>query len=120
MQKHVETKVVTGDEAYNEAMLKEPPSPWTHGQIMIYLFSLVAFCNSTTNGYDGSLINNLLQNPWFIDKYNGSNSGIWAGIVSSMYQIGNIAAIPVLGPVCDSFGRRAGMASGAALIIIGK
>lgn len=86
---------------------------------MIYLFSLVAFFNSTTNGYDGSLINNLLQNPWFIDKYNGSNSGIWAGIVSSMYQIGNIVAIPFLGPVCDSFGRRAGMASGAALIIVG-
>lgn len=111
--------MVTGDEAFNEAMLKEPPSPWTRGQIMIYLFSLVAFFNSTTNGYDGSLINNLLQNPWFIDKYNGSNSGIWAGIVSSMYQIGNIVAIPFLGPVCDSFGRRAGMASGAALIIVG-
>ncbi|KAK2594316.1 hypothetical protein QQS21_007961 [Conoideocrella luteorostrata] len=118
-EKHVETKVVTGDEAYNEAMLKEPPSPWTRGQIMIYLFSLVAFFNSTTNGYDGSLINNLLQNPWFIAKYNGSNSGIWAGIVSSMYQIGNIVAIPFLGPVCDYFGRRAGMASGALIIIIG-
>jgi MFS family permease len=116
----MDTRVVTGDEAFNEAMLKEPPSPWTRGQIMIYLFSLVAFFNSTTNGYDGSLINNLLQNPWFIDKYNGSNSGIWAGIVSSMYQIGNIVAIPFLGPICDNLGRRTGMATGAAIIIVGK
>ncbi|TWU76327.1 hypothetical protein ED733_005940 [Metarhizium rileyi] len=86
---------------------------------MIYLFSLIAFFNSTVNGYDGSLINNLLQNPWFIAKYNGSNSGIWAGIVSSMYQIGSIVALPFLGPVCDSYGRRAGMACGAAPISIG-
>lgn len=119
VQKHVETRVVTGDEAFNEALLKEPPTPWSRGQLMIYLFSLVAFFNSTVNGYDGSLINNLLQNPSFIAKYNGSNSGIWAGIVSSMYQIGNIVALPFLGPVCDHFGRRAGMASGSAIIIIG-
>ncbi|KAF5123932.1 Lactose permease [Metarhizium anisopliae] len=117
--KQVETRVVTGDEAFNEALLKEPPTPWSRGQLMIYLFSLVAFFNSTVNGYDGSLINNLLQNPSFIAKYNGSNSGIWAGIVSSMYQIGNIVALPFLGPVCDHFGRRAGMASGSAIIIIG-
>lgn len=119
VQKQVETRVVTGDEAFNEALLKEPPTPWSRGQLMIYLFSLVAFFNSTVNGYDGSLINNLLQNPSFIAKYNGSNSGIWAGIVSSMYQIGNIVALPFLGPVCDHFGRRAGMASGSAIIIIG-
>ncbi|EFY88461.1 sugar transporter (hexose transporter) [Metarhizium acridum CQMa 102] len=117
--KQVETRVVTGDEAFNEALLKEPPTPWSRGQLMIYLFSLVAFFNSTVNGYDGSLINNLLQNPSFIAKYNGSNSGIWAGIVSSMYQIGNIVALPFLAPVCDHFGRRAGMASGSAIIIIG-
>lgn len=64
------------------------------------------------NGYDGSLINNLLQNKWFQDKYNVEADGIWAGIVSSMYQIGGIAALPFVGPVLDGFGRRIGMGSG--------
>jgi hypothetical protein len=82
LKKPVETKVVKGNEAYNEAMLKEPPSAWTGPQIMIYLFSIIGFFCSTMNGYDGSLINNLLQNPYFKAAYNVESSGVWAGIVS--------------------------------------
>lgn len=48
-------KVVIGDEAYQEAMLKNPPRPFSKASIFLYLFSAVAFCCSTTNGYDGSL-----------------------------------------------------------------
>lgn len=100
-------------------MIKEPPAPWAHGQVMVYLFSIVAFFCSTMNGYDGSLINNLLQNPWFMEKYGVEADGIWAGIVSSMYQIGGIVALPFVGPVLDGWGRRIGMGSGALLIIVG-
>jgi len=75
-------------------MIKEPPSAWTTPQIMIYLFSIIGFFCSTMNGYDGSLINNLLQNPWFKEEYGVSSAGIWAGIVSSMYQIGGVVALP--------------------------
>jgi len=59
------------------------------------LLNLVAgfFC-STANGYDGSLLNNLFINPTFEHFFHGSNSGIWAGIVTSMYQIGSVAALP--------------------------
>lgn len=119
LQKHIETKIVKGNEAYNEAMIKEPPSAWTRGQIMVYMFSLVGFFCSTCNGYDGSLINNLLQNPWFQEQYGVEEDGIWAGIVSSMYQIGGIVALPFVGPVLDGYGRRIGMGSGALIIIIG-
>ena len=100
-------------------MMKEPPRPWTRAQMLVYLFSVVAFFNSTITGYDGSLINNLLQNPWFLKAYDGTNSGVWAGIVSSIFQIGGIAALPFVGPVLDQAGRRAGMFSGALIIIIG-
>lgn len=71
------------------------------------------------NGYDGSLINNLLQNPWFKDKYEVDNDGIWAGIVSSMYQIGGVIALPFVGPTIDGLGRRWGMFIGAGLILVG-
>ncbi|KAM5367892.1 hypothetical protein ACJZ2D_009803 [Fusarium nematophilum] len=115
----VETKVVSGNEAFQKALIEDPPSAWSKGQLFIYLFSLVGFLCSTMNGYDGSLINNLLQNPWFREKYGVDNSGIWAGIVSSMYQIGGVVALPFVGPVIDGFGRRWGMLSGAAIIIVG-
>lgn len=100
-------------------MLKEPPSAWSNPQMLIYLFSIVGFFCSTMNGYDGSLINNLLQNKAFQAYYGVENSGIWAGIVSSMYQIGGVVALPFVGPAIDNWGRRIGMMIGAGFIIIG-
>lgn len=118
-EKNVEHKIVTGNEAYNEAMIKEPPSLMAKGQMLLCLFSIVGFFCSTMNGYDGSLINNLLQNEWFRAKYNVGNDGIWSGIVSSMYQIGGVVALPFVGPAVDGFGRRWGMFIGAAIVVIG-
>ncbi|KAH7313450.1 general substrate transporter [Stachybotrys elegans] len=118
-EKHVETKVVHGNEAFNEAMIKEPPNTWSRGQLFIYAFSVIGFFCSTMNGYDGSLINNLLQNPDFRDRYGVENDGIWAGIVASMYQIGGVVALPFVGPAIDGFGRRIGMGIGAVIIIVG-
>ncbi|KAL7963105.1 general substrate transporter [Trichoderma compactum] len=115
----LQTKVVSGHTAFQEAMMKEPPRAWTTAQLLIYSFSIVAFFCSTMNGYDGSLINNLLQNPWFQAKYTSGNDGIWAGIVSSMYQIGGVVALPFVGPAIDGFGRRVGMLLGAGFIVIG-
>ncbi|RFN48915.1 lactose permease [Fusarium flagelliforme] len=114
-----ETKVVAGNEAFAKAMIEDPPHAWSRGQILIYCFSFVGFLCSTMNGYDGSLINNLLQNPWFREKYGVESSGIWAGIVSAMYQIGGVVALPFVGPVLDGFGRRVGMLSGSLIIVVG-
>ncbi|TPX16319.1 uncharacterized protein E0L32_003968 [Thyridium curvatum] len=113
------TKVVKGNEAFQEAMIKEPPRAWTQAQILIYIFSVIGFFCSTMNGYDGSLMNNLLQNPAFKLKYGVQSAGIWAGIVSSMYQIGGVVALPFVGPAIDTWGRRIGMLIGAATIIVG-
>ncbi|KAH6892633.1 general substrate transporter [Thelonectria olida] len=118
-KRDIRTKVVGGNTAFEEAMIRDPPRAWTKAQVFIYLFSTIGFFCSTMNGYDGSLINNLLQNRWFKDKYHVENDGIWAGIVSSMYQIGGVVALPFVGPVIDGYGRRLGMFTGAALIVIG-
>ncbi|KAI0126808.1 general substrate transporter [Xylariales sp. AK1849] len=113
------TQVVKGNEAFAEALAKEPPSAWTSSQIMIYAFSLIGFFCSTMNGYDSSLINNLLQNQWFQEYYNVQSTGVWTGIISSMYQIGGVVALPFVGPAIDNWGRRVGMAIGAGLIVLG-
>ncbi|KAK3187122.1 hypothetical protein K4F52_004024 [Lecanicillium sp. MT-2017a] len=115
----IQEKVVHGNEAFNEALLKEPPQKWARPMVMVYVFSIIGFFCSTMNGYDASLINNLLQNTAFRETYNVENDGLWAGIVSSMYQIGGVVALPFVGPIIDGFGRRVGMASGALIVIVG-
>lgn len=93
-QENIQHTVIKGNEAFAAALVADPPSPWARTQIMLYVFSVVGFFCSTMNGYDGSLINNLLINPAFLEYYHAENAGIWAGIISSMYQIGGVVALP--------------------------
>ncbi|KPM39527.1 hypothetical protein AK830_g7028 [Neonectria ditissima] len=110
-------KTAIGDEAFQQAMIKEPP-PKLAAPILI-IASLVAFCCSTANGYDGSLLGTLLSNQTFKDFFAVDNAGIGTGIVTSMYQIGSVVAIPFVGPFIDTWGRRAGMTIGSSIIILG-
>lgn len=87
--------------------------------VLVYLFSVVGFFCSTMNGYDASLINNLLQNLDFQKHFNVGNDGLGAGIVAAMYQIGGVVVLPFVGPVIDRLGRRAGMVIGALFVVIG-
>lgn len=115
----VEIRIIRGNEAFNEAMLREPPRPFTWNTCQLYAACFIGFFCATMNGYDGSLINNLLANQRFLDFYGGSNDGIWAGIVTSMYQIGGVVSLPFIGPSADTYGRRFGMWIGCVLIIVG-
>lgn len=114
-----EVKVIKGNEAFNEAMIKEPPRPFSLPAITLYLACLVGFLCSTMNGYDGSLLNGLLQNPQFKQFFNVQNAGIEAGIVSAMYQIGGVVAIPFIGPAVDRYGRKTGLFIGSLIIVLG-
>jgi MFS family permease len=100
-------------------MMREPPRPWTWNTIQLYSCCFVGFFCATMNGYDGSLINNLLANPAFLEYYKGENAGVWAGVVTTMYQIGGVVSLPFIGPAADTFGRRFGMWIGCLLVIIG-
>lgn len=72
------TKIVIGDEAFQQAMIKEPPSIFASP--LLIAASLVAFCCSTANGYDGSLFGTLLANTTFNDFFGVANAGIQAGM----------------------------------------
>lgn len=115
----VDIKVITGSDAYTEALLKEPPqilNPRTLALIGCLL--LGCFCQ-TMNGFDGALFNGLLTNKHFLDFFNGAPDGTWAAYNSAMYQIGGVCALPFVGPAVDTWGRRVGMSIGAWIIIIG-
>lgn len=75
------TRVIIGDEAFQQARIKDPPKVFSSP---VLLFScLVAFCCSTCNGYDGSLLNPLLANKNFRDFFSVANVGIEAGAYTS-------------------------------------
>ncbi|KIV95803.1 hypothetical protein, variant 2 [Exophiala mesophila] len=116
----VEVKEVHGSEAYNAAVLQEPV-PRTHPRtILLWLALLIGFFCQTMNGYDSMLLGGLLNNKeYFLAHFNGENKGIWAGLISSMHQIGGVAALPFMGPAIDTFGRRVGMLIGSIFIIVG-
>ncbi|KAF2838439.1 MFS sugar transporter-like protein [Patellaria atrata CBS 101060] len=59
------------------------------------------------------------MNPTFKDFFAVKNAGIWAGIVTSMYQVGSVVAIPFVGPAMDYCGRRGGMFIGCMFIVVG-
>lgn len=111
--------MVTGSGAFNEALIQEPPKLSNRTTILLFLCLLVGFFCQTMNGFDGALFSGLLANTVFLDHFHGSNSGIWAGIVSAMYQIGGVSALPFVGPAIDTWGRRVGMFLGSLLIVLG-
>jgi len=114
-----QVKIIKGNETFNEALIKEPPATFSRRSITLYLACLVGFCAATSNGFDGSLFNSLLENDNFKSYFHVENVGIFTGIVSSMYQIGGVVAIPFVGPCLDTWGRKVGMIIGAVLIVLG-
>lgn len=101
------------------AKQQEPPQAFNRPSLVLHLCCLVGFFCSTVNGYDGSLLNGLLINDDFKAFFHGSEDGLWAGIVTSIYQIGSVVALPFVGPAIDKYGRKGGMLIGAAIIIVG-
>ncbi|KAK8189072.1 general substrate transporter [Phyllosticta capitalensis] len=110
---------IDGAEAFNLAKQQEPPQAFNRPSLVLHLCCLVGFFCSTVNGYDGSLLNGLLINDDFKAFFHGSEDGLWAGIVTSIYQIGSVVALPFVGPAIDKYGRKGGMLIGAAIIIVG-
>ncbi len=75
--------------------------------------------DSSLNGYDGSLMGNMLVMPTFDSTFNVSIDGAKAGLITGIYTIGSVCSLPFIGPVTDKFGRRGGIFFGCAFVIIG-
>lgn len=114
-----EVKVVKGSEAFHEAKVQEPPKLLHPQSQLLFLCVLVGFCCQTMNGFDGSLFGGLTANKKFLAFFHGSADGSWAALVSAMYQIGSIVALPFVGPCIDSWGRRTGMFIGSIVVVVG-
>lgn len=119
-KRHItERTISSGRMQFDQARRMEPPKAFTALGFRLYLICVVGFLCSIMNGYDSSLLDGLLQNHTFRAYFHGSNVGIWVGIVSFLYQIGSLAAVPFVGPALDTYGRRKGIFIGVCIVMIG-
>ncbi|KAI5269043.1 general substrate transporter [Aureobasidium subglaciale] len=109
-------------------------SPWTSSMLRLYGCLTIAYLCGCLNGYDGSLMGGLNAMDTYHAYFNiyhervveaphadiiRESAGSSTGITFAIYNIGSIPAVFFCGPVNDYFGRRVGMFTGAAIVIIG-
>ena len=102
-----------------EAGLVEPVSLLSMKMGKLWVICLFMFLGATILGYDASLMGTMIALPSFQAQFDATIIGAKAGLISSMFAIGSVCALPFVGPAADTWGRRYGMAIGCVSIIMG-
>jgi len=95
--------------------------PWYHKKhlLLLNLSFIIPYMSSTTNGYDGSMVNGLQSmSQW--QTYFHSPTGTRLGTLANGVTFGGIIAWPVAPWIADRFGRRFAIFSGSALLVAGS
>ncbi|SPN99301.1 related to lactose permease [Cephalotrichum gorgonifer] len=109
----------TGVAALEVIKRLEPIQTTSKRMIQMYIICAFMFLGSTMGGFDGSLMGNMLALSSFQKQFGASIVGVQTAFISSMYQIGSVCALPFIGPLTDTWGRRVGIAVGCLLITMG-
>ncbi|KAJ5630198.1 Major facilitator superfamily domain general substrate transporter [Penicillium longicatenatum] len=118
-KENVNLEIVQGSLALEIARRTNPPSPWSFQMRKLYLFLTVAYLCSALNGFDGSLMGALLPINQFRETFGSGLVGSKASLIQGMYTIGGVCALPFVGIVLDTWGRRCGMFVGSCAVILG-
>ncbi|KXS14312.1 general substrate transporter [Gonapodya prolifera JEL478] len=86
----------------------------------LYLYCLIGFVNSATYGFDGSLMSGINSMKQYQNYFGVQSTGVLTGFIFSIYNVGFIVSSFFTGPFADKYGRKAGMATGSAIIIVGS
>ncbi|KAE9378678.1 general substrate transporter [Stipitochalara longipes BDJ] len=108
-----------GTDALMVAIRIEPVRKLGKGMIQLYAICALMMLGASMGGYDASLMGNLLAMPHFQSTFGSSILGVKAGLISAMFSIGSVCALPFIGPAADTWGRRAGIGMGCTIIIMG-
>jgi sugar porter (SP) family MFS transporter len=94
--------------------------PWYKKRhlLILNLMMIVPYMSSTTNGYDGSMLNGL-QSMTQWESFFDSPEGTRLGSLSNGVIFGQILAFPIAPWVAERFGRRIPIFSGSVLLVIG-
>ncbi|KAL0959684.1 hypothetical protein HGRIS_011382 [Hohenbuehelia grisea] len=111
--------VTTNDGTSGFAHLIDPNRKWYNNKRLIALnaWIVLLLITSSTNGYDGSMMNGLQSLPQWKDYFN-SPSGSMLGLLNAIQNIGCLAAYPFSPYLSDGIGRRPTVFLGAAIMCI--
>ncbi|ORY28150.1 general substrate transporter [Naematelia encephala] len=113
------TTELQGDAAFHESIGAAPLNPWSKTSVQLYFILLVAALNATASGFDGSIFSSINAMKQYQSYFHFGELSSSTGIIFMIYTIGNIVGSLFTGPICDHFGRRKGMMTGAVLIMGG-
>ncbi|KAI5456700.1 general substrate transporter [Mariannaea sp. PMI_226] len=103
-----------------QSVLPQDGIPWYKKRhlLILNLFMIVPYLSSTTNGYDGSLLNGLQSMSQWQD-YFGHPEGTRLGSLGNGVIFGQILAFPIAPWLCDHMGRRFPIFIGSIFLVIG-
>jgi sugar porter (SP) family MFS transporter len=111
--------VATGVATQGYGHLIDPNRKWYNNKRIIVLnaWIVLLLITSSTNGYDGSMMNGLQSiDHWRL--YFGDPKGGTLGLFNAIQNIGSLAAYPFAPYVADGAGRRASIFFGATIMCI--
>lgn len=108
-----------GTAALQVAQKQEPVALFSKTTAQLWAICIVMFLGATILGYDASLMGTLLALPSFQTQFGAAIIGVKAGLISAMFSIGSVCALPFIGPIADTWGRRVGIILGCLSIIMG-
>ncbi|CEL04900.1 Putative Lactose permease [Aspergillus calidoustus] len=82
------------------------------------LLLLIPLLSIFAQGFDGSMMNGL-QSVSHWQSYFGTPTGGTLGFFNAAYPLGGIFGVFLISPMADTYGRRVGLATGAALCCLG-
>ncbi|KAJ5633365.1 hypothetical protein N7490_009704 [Penicillium lividum] len=103
-----------------QRVLPNTDRPWYKQRhlLLLNLGMIIPYLSSTTNGYDGSMLNGLQSmSQW--QTFFGNPTGTRLGSLSNGVIFGQILAFPIAPWLCDHTGRRFPIFIGSAFLVIG-
>ncbi|KAL0947440.1 hypothetical protein HGRIS_013548 [Hohenbuehelia grisea] len=99
--------------------LVDPNRKWYNNRRLIALnaWIVLLLITSSTNGYDGSMMNGLQSLPQWKNYFN-QPSGSMLGLLNAIQNIGSLASYPFSPYLADGIGRRPTVFLGASLMCI--
>ncbi|KAG9313586.1 hexose transporter [Chiua virens] len=111
---------LVGTQDISLAHLIDPNRTWYNNRrlIILHAWIVLLFITSSTNGYDGSMMNGLQSLAQWESAFNNPSGGM-LGLLSAIQNIGGLAGFPFAPYVSDNFGRRRAVWFGATIMCIG-
>ncbi|KAF9000417.1 general substrate transporter [Cyathus striatus] len=108
--------IVTGGTGYAH-LIDETKSPWRNKRILLLnIWIGLLLITSSTNGYDGSMMNGLQSLTQWNSAFDYPTGGK-LGLLNAIQNIGSLAAYPFSPYLSDGLGRRTAVLFGAGLMV---